>query len=116
MLWYRVIKKTPLSSGLSKGQTFPESQYPADVLGGLIANKAVALVATPPIVELAGWSKRAAKLETIGVVSVSDLLNASDEKKAEITDLFNHKSAQTVDKWQTEVQRAIEPPAPKKGD
>lgn len=100
MAIYRVLKN--LSTGHRKGDLVDGDQFKA--LDILVKVRALAEAKSPPLSELPGWATRAEKLNTIGIVTIQDFLDADMEKVAK---LFNHKRTSTSKKWQKEVEQYL---------
>jgi len=115
MAVYRWIKRTPSDTGLRKGDVFDSSDFAPGVLDSLIRSGAVTPASTPPLSQLAGWTKRSARLEEIGIVSVGDLIEADSDTLDKIKDHFGYKTRNTIKKWQDEARAAVRPAQKKRG-
>ena len=61
--------------------------------------RAVRVMQSPPLAELAGWQVRAGRLQAIEIITLEDFIEADTK---EITKCLNHKAA-TVNKWKEEL-------------
>jgi len=96
MALYRVLK--PLSRNEKRieiGQITALAWLKPEQTAVLVERRAVSRLATPPLVELPGWARRAKRLDKLGIVTAEDFLEAPDQEVA-----FEMKvRVQTVAKW-----------------
>lgn len=118
MATYRMIKRTPLSTGQVEGDLISENVFKAQTLKTLVDKGVLVLVSMPPLAELPGWSIRAEKLAKLGVITIDDLLDADEGKLREIRGEFHYKTNVPIDKWKSEAMMWLKPAAkaqPKRG-
>ena len=105
MTTYRVIKRnTPLNSGHRYGDLISDTEMKSRVIEALLANNIIVQASTPPLSELPGWEKRAEKLETVGIITIQNLL---DTEPAEIAILLGYKRHSHIAKWQDNAREWI---------
>jgi len=109
MATYRVIKNTPLSTGQVQGDLVDGARFKPPVLDALIKSGALTEAAMPPLSELPGWATRAPRLASIGVLLVSDLLDADTVTMKAIKKEFKYKTNAPIKKWQGEALEWIKP-------
>jgi len=95
---YTVVKH--LSTQQKIGSVVTDSDFKLGVAAILVQRGALAPVHTPPLSELPGWATRSRKLETIGIITVSDFLDSDD---LNISQLFKYKVT-TIQKWKREAR------------
>jgi len=111
MATYRVIKQTPLSTGHKQGDLVDGARFKPPVLDALIKSGALSEAAMPPLSELPGWATRAPRLASIGVLLVSDLLDADTVTMKAIRSEFRYKTNAPIRKWQAEALEWLKPAA-----
>jgi len=98
MKLYTVLE--PLSTRQAIGSTVRDTDFAPGVANILVRKKALALVHTPPLSELPGWTLKSQKLREIGIITVQDFLDTPD---SDVTRLFNYQES-TIRKWKREAQ------------
>ena len=98
---YTVIRQ--LSTKQTIGSIVSESDFKPGVAEILVQKRALAPVHTPPLSELPGWGRRSKVIGPLGIITVSQFLDADDEQVAR---LFKYK-ASTIQKWKREAQEWI---------
>jgi hypothetical protein len=79
----------------------------------LIDNGAISEVSPPPLRELPGWTTRAAKIETLGIITATQFLEATDYEP--IKKLFRVKD-ETIEIWKKQIVDVwLSPPPVKRG-
>lgn len=114
MTTYRVIKKTPLSTGQTYGELVDGSRFKENVLNALLDSGAISEVFMPPLSELPGWETRAPRLALLDVVKVQDLLEATPETFEAIKKEFRYKTNAPIVKWQEEALKWLIPATEKR--
>lgn len=75
----------------------------AEQVGRLMAVGAISRPATPPLAVLPGWKLRAGRLQQVGIMTVSDFLEADPAAVAEHMEV----KSETVDKWRESAMNAV---------
>lgn len=70
-------------------------------IDSLVLNKAISLVAPPPLASLPGWSRRANRLIDLGISNVAQLLGTNNEALAAHLKV----KAETIGKWKSEARK-----------
>jgi hypothetical protein len=70
-----------------------------------IASGTLAPIQTPPLAELPDWEERAGLLAEAGVITISDLAEASDRSLARTTG----KTPRIIRQWREEAERWLNP-------
>ena len=97
MKLYRALKR--LDTGHKPGQLVDGGRFKH--LDKLVAAKALAEVASPPLSEVPGWTTRAEQLKPHGVVTIADFLEADD---GTLKEAFNHKTTRSITRWREELK------------
>lgn len=105
MTLYRVISRTPLSTGHKQGDIIKEGELKH--IAKLLAAGRVAEVASPPLSELPGWANKAKLLEPTGILTVQELIECDE---AAVSERLGYKTTSTVRRWKREVERWLSPP------
>jgi len=109
MTTYRVIKRTPLSTGQEQGDLVDSSRFKQSTLDRLIISGTIAEVFMPPLAELPGWAGRAARLEPLGIVTVNDLIESDAETIKAIKKEFKYRTITPIKRWQEEALQWLKP-------
>lgn len=98
---YRVIKRTPLSTGHTYGQIVQGKVFKAQkVINALIHKKVLAEVNAPPLSEFPGWKLKSGKLARAGIATVNDFLNCDSVMVAKELGY----QTRTINKWKKEIE------------
>ncbi len=107
MAVYRVLRR------MNKGDTFylrgdivKDDLFSEDALRKLLAVGAIAPVNAPPLAEIAGWEKKAKKLEAIGVSDVTQFIEADPSALAKALKV----SRATILRWGRDLEEQVRPP------
>lgn len=102
MKLYRMIKRTPLSTGHRYGDLIVSDRLRPKVIEALVAKKVIALVQGPPLNELPGWTTRASRLrKRLAIYTVADFI-CHDTKV--IANEYNYRIS-TVERWKEEAMQ-----------
>lgn len=113
MATYRVIKSTPLSTGHRQGDLVDGGRFKPPVLDALVKSGALCEASMPPLSELPGWATRAPRLAELGVLLVSDLVEADADTIKAIKAEFKYRTNAPIKKWQDEALEWLKPAAKK---
>lgn len=108
MIPYRVLQN--LDTGHKVGDIVDGDAFVR--LDRLVKVGGLSKALVPPLTELPGWTARSKKLATIGVKTVTGLLNMDPQVG---TKLFRHKKASTFIRWVEEAKSWFLAPKPKAG-
>lgn len=109
MARYQVVKN--LSNGMQPGEVHNFGHLSEKTIEKLQRVGAIRKLLSPPLIELTGWSRRAARLAERGIVSLDDFLDADPATIAE----FMKVKLSTVDQWRAQLKAwAALPVVPKK--
>ena len=98
---YRVIKRTPLSTGHVQGQIVGGRAFKTQKnVDALVARNVIMEISGPPLSELPGWKVKAGKLAKLDVITTTDFLMRDT---GELSNKLGYKKT-TVDRWKKEVQ------------
>lgn len=106
---YRVISNTPLSTGHKKGDLISADNFKPAVLRRLLAKNIISPVASPPLIEIPGWTKRAEKLADLGIETAQQFLDADDSILKLALKL---RSNTVIPRYKREILDWLKPQAP----
>ena len=104
MALYRVLRNG--SNCLKRGDIISGNQFTEGEIEALVRVGALSEVAPPPISEIDGWEKRAAKLDKIGVFTVGQFLEGDVREIASALRV----SQATVRRWKQGFIEELQPP------
>jgi len=114
MTFYRVHRNLQKGNKvIPTGQITDLAGIPIQNIDKLITGGAISEVAPPPLRELPGWTARATKLETLGIVTATQLLAITDYEP--IRKLFRVKD-ETIEAWKGQIVNIwLAPPPARRG-
>lgn len=102
---YRYVRRVPLDTGHKYGDIIKDGDIPDKSIRRFLESGTLVKVSTPPLSEVPAFEDRVATLEAVGVVMISDLVQANPSQLAKKI----RKTAATVRRWQHEAVRWLAP-------
>ena len=110
MKLYRMIKRTPLSTGHKYGDIIREGDLRSGVIAILVAKDVLTPVNGPPLGELPGWTTRAERLgKKLGICTVGDFIAYDNQA---IVEEYGYRLS-TIERWKEEAMKWLIASAPK---
>lgn len=108
---YRMVKHTPLSTGHTYGDIIKDGELSPSTIARMLASGTLVRVTTPPLSELPDWDKRADILRAVGVITITNLIEAN------VIDLAKSikRPAKIIKQWQDEALAWLNPPSNEPG-
>ncbi len=92
---------------VARGTVFRGDRLRPEAIVRLLAAGAIAEVSCPPLAVVPGWSRRAARLEPLGLGTVEAVLDANP---AALGEVFRVRSP-TAERWQRQLEEYMSVPA-----
>lgn len=102
---YRMTRQTPLSTGQKYGDIIRDGELKSETIEKMLASGTLVKITTPPLSELPILEEQSERLAKVGVVTIDDLIEANPTllgKKVK-------KSMVTIEKWQKQALKFLEP-------